>query len=164
MIRTKAGTEAVVVNDKGEILLTQRQDLHSWSFPGGGMSEGETAETAVEREIFEETGIKAKIERLRAIIIFDHWLMRWVHLIFLGKEMGGEEKRQVGEVLAIKWVSKEKVLEHLDDFHKLYINIAFSKERKTRVVYFQKLPFPMYKLPIYLWRRGLGKKFGLVKV
>ena len=52
--------DAIVFNDNSEILLIQRsskpfKDL--WAFPGGFVNEDETVETAVCRELEEETGI-----------------------------------------------------------------------------------------------------------
>jgi 8-oxo-dGTP diphosphatase len=56
-------------NEDGELLLLQRhsEDLGGgqWGTPGGRLDKGEDAETAVLREIDEETGIKAiKVKRL----------------------------------------------------------------------------------------------------
>lgn len=53
--------DAIVFNDNSEILLIQRasqpfKDI--WAFPGGFVNEDETVETAVYRELEEETGIK----------------------------------------------------------------------------------------------------------
>ncbi len=36
----KRGVSVLVLNKKGEVLVTQRQDLHTWVFPGGGSDEG----------------------------------------------------------------------------------------------------------------------------
>jgi 8-oxo-dGTP diphosphatase len=44
-----------------KVLLIKRADLpfkDSWAFPGGFVNEGEDAETAVQRELLEETGLK----------------------------------------------------------------------------------------------------------
>ncbi len=52
---------AVIVNDKGQTLLSLRKvDAHQggkWEFPGGKFEQDETAEHALERELKEELGI-----------------------------------------------------------------------------------------------------------
>lgn len=55
---------AVVVRD-GKVLLVREAGVHYYSLPGGGIHEGEFAETAAVREIREELGlVAANIERL----------------------------------------------------------------------------------------------------
>lgn len=52
--------DAIVFNDNSEILLIQRSSQpfkDMWAFPGGFVNEDETVDTAVCRELEEETGI-----------------------------------------------------------------------------------------------------------
>ncbi|MBK8032803.1 MAG: NUDIX domain-containing protein [Chloroflexi bacterium] len=51
-------------NDKTEILLTRRTDNGLWCLPGGGVDPGETVEEACIREVWEETGLQVRVERL----------------------------------------------------------------------------------------------------
>ena len=53
------GVRAVVTNEAGQVLLLQHTYVHGWHLPGGGVERGETAETAVVRELQEEAGIRA---------------------------------------------------------------------------------------------------------
>lgn len=48
---------ALVVNDKGEILLERRRDNDLWALPGGAMNLGETVAQGIVREVREETGL-----------------------------------------------------------------------------------------------------------
>lgn len=48
---------AVVVNERGEILLHRRSDNSYWSIPGGAMEPGETIRQTAIREVKEETGL-----------------------------------------------------------------------------------------------------------
>jgi putative (di)nucleoside polyphosphate hydrolase len=52
--RESAG--GIIVNLEGKIALVE-QHGNSWSFPKGGIEEGETLLAAAKREIFEETGV-----------------------------------------------------------------------------------------------------------
>lgn len=54
----------IVFNTKHtEVLLIQRRDIPVWVLPGGGIEAGESPETAVCREITEETGFQVEIVR-----------------------------------------------------------------------------------------------------
>ena len=58
---------AIVLDDAGRILLHKRTDNGLWSIPGGSMEPGESiAETAI-REVREETGIEARVDRILGI-------------------------------------------------------------------------------------------------
>ncbi|HUT98386.1 MAG TPA: NUDIX domain-containing protein [bacterium] len=55
---------AVVINDKGQILLHRRKDNNFWSLLGGAMIPGESiSETAI-REVYEESNIRIKVDKL----------------------------------------------------------------------------------------------------
>lgn len=55
---------AVLINQSGEILVTQRPEGKSmaglWEFPGGKVKDGETPEYAIVRELHEELGIESR--------------------------------------------------------------------------------------------------------
>ena len=56
----------VVENENGEILLVRTYN-GGGVFPGGQVEEGENVVEAAQREIFEESGIRAKVEKLFCI-------------------------------------------------------------------------------------------------
>lgn len=62
--KIRVGCSAVVFDERGCILLTRRADNGQWCLPGGGMESGESAAEACEREVFEETGLRARVKRL----------------------------------------------------------------------------------------------------
>lgn len=58
--------KAVVLNDKGEVLVLKRvkkEKIHGGKFdlPGGHLEKGETAEEGVKREVKEETGLNVEV-------------------------------------------------------------------------------------------------------
>lgn len=52
------GVRAVVKSDDGRILLVRHTYTAGWHFPGGGVEKNETAESALARELEQETGLK----------------------------------------------------------------------------------------------------------
>lgn len=51
------GAAAIIVNDKGEILMQRRADRDNWGLPGGCQELGERFEETIIREIKEETNL-----------------------------------------------------------------------------------------------------------
>jgi 8-oxo-dGTP diphosphatase len=54
---------AAIFNDNGEILLQKRKDVNRWCVISGHVDFGESVESAILREIEEETNIKASVIR-----------------------------------------------------------------------------------------------------
>lgn len=63
MIGTKplliCGASVIIIRD-GYILLQKRKDNGCWSYHGGCLELGEHLKDAAKRELYEETGLKAK--------------------------------------------------------------------------------------------------------
>ena len=49
----------VICNRASQVLWARRIRQNSWQFPQGGVDEGESAETAMYRELYEELGLKS---------------------------------------------------------------------------------------------------------
>lgn len=65
--RHSVSVAAVIVNDDGEVLLTQRADNGHWEPPGGVLELEESIEAGLRREVREETGLEVEIERLTGV-------------------------------------------------------------------------------------------------
>jgi ADP-ribose pyrophosphatase YjhB (NUDIX family) len=61
------GTGAIVLNERGEVLLMLRADDGTWGLPGGFMDLGETVCESLRRELREELGLESRDEELFAI-------------------------------------------------------------------------------------------------
>ncbi|MYE27015.1 MAG: NUDIX domain-containing protein [Chloroflexi bacterium] len=62
------GVTAIVINDRGEVLLQLRRDTGTWAPPSGGVEPGETVAEAVKREVLEEAGIEIEPKAIVAVL------------------------------------------------------------------------------------------------
>lgn len=53
----QTGASIIVEDNRGYILMQQRQDDGTWSYPGGRIEIDETVEEAARREVLEEAGL-----------------------------------------------------------------------------------------------------------
>lgn len=67
----KIDIRAVVLNEKGHVLLTNERSDGCWALPGGYADVNYTPRTIAEKEVWEETGLKVKANRLLGIFDTD---------------------------------------------------------------------------------------------
>jgi len=65
--RHSVSVAAVIVDDAGKVLLTQRVDNGHWEPPGGVLELDESIEDGLRREIREETGLEIDIDQLTGV-------------------------------------------------------------------------------------------------
>ena len=101
---------ALVIRKNGEqydlVLLRHRFGGH-WSFPKGHVEGKETEEQTAVREIFEETGLKVKLDTgFRRVVTFSPKprVMKDV-IYFAARPIGGKLKKQDAEVMEIRWLT-----------------------------------------------------------
>ncbi|NDL65670.1 NUDIX domain-containing protein [Enterobacteriales bacterium SAP-6] len=90
----KVDTRAIILR-KGKILMVREADDGLWSLPGGWADVGDSPSDAVCREVEEETGLTAKVDRLLGVWDRNqhgHPPYSWhvYKLIFLCRELGGD--------------------------------------------------------------------------
>ena len=87
----------VVFNRAGEVLLERRHDCDAWAAPTGRVEAGETLQQAIEREVFEETGLKVTVDRLSGVYsdplrqVFAEesgWVMQAITTVFVCRSTG----------------------------------------------------------------------------
>jgi ADP-ribose pyrophosphatase YjhB (NUDIX family) len=104
-VTPKVAVAAVVGNDAGEILLTQRADSGIWLYPVGWADVGYSPSEIAVKEVYEETGIE--VEPASLIAVLDGLRLGFAmtplySLVFHCRMIGGElnghplETRQVG--------------------------------------------------------------------
>src|SRR5215475_7150261 len=67
-VTPKVAVAAVVGNDDGEVLLTQRADSGVWLYPVGYADPGYSPSEIALKEVFEETGIEVEVQSLIAVL------------------------------------------------------------------------------------------------
>jgi ADP-ribose pyrophosphatase YjhB (NUDIX family) len=81
------GVEAAVFNAQSEILLIQRRDNGHWAIPGGVAEIGRSLAESALLELWEEAGLRGRVERLLGMFDGRMWGSRVtvhiVHMIFL---------------------------------------------------------------------------------
>ena len=129
------GAVAMIMNEKGEILLQQRNEQKKrWGLPGGLMEPGESTEETAVRESFEETGLT-----LRNLTLFKLYSGED---FFTTAENGDEfysvttayvTNEYVGELtltdesIAFDYFSSENLPAHMVGSHRRMINEYFSE-------------------------------------
>jgi len=101
----------IVYDAKKGVLLEKRADDGFWDFPGGSVEYNETVEKAAERELFEETGLKAlRYEFLKVysgpLTLYRYAngdLVSGVDTVFLCTSFAGLEAPQKEEVASLRW-------------------------------------------------------------
>jgi 8-oxo-dGTP diphosphatase len=103
---------AIISFSENKILLIKRNTIPFkgyWALPGGRMDPGETIEQTIVREVKEETGLDAVIERVVGEYIEkgfkDDVEYEYYPTCFVIKPVGGEIKKQESEIQEIKLFS-----------------------------------------------------------
>lgn len=114
--RPLLGVGALIFNDEDAILLIERgqEPLKGyWTLPGGLVEPGERLETAVCREILEETGLQVtpvSVVEIFQRIMFDAEERCEYHYVIIDYlcEVRGGELQAASDVAAAAWVRPEE--------------------------------------------------------
>lgn len=123
------GSTIVVMNDKKEILFQFRSDTKEWGLPGGAMEMGETLEQTAERELYEETGLKAQSLKFVDVLSGNHLYFKYpngdevynVICVYLAEGISGELAMNDDESLDLKYFSIKELPSKLDERARLII-------------------------------------------
>ncbi len=104
---------ALIKNDVGEVLLVKtnwRGD--TWELPGGQVEEGEVLETALRREILEETGIEVRVVKTTGV--YQNTTSRIVSIVFEGVALNSEIVKQDSEIREARFIRLAE--ENVEDY------------------------------------------------
>ncbi|MFQ3630954.1 NUDIX domain-containing protein [Roseiflexus sp.] len=73
------GVRALVVRDEQVLLVRHRGGATPWGLPGGAVDPDERLEEAARREIYEETGVPARLQRVLGV--YDAFHFNYVNYI-----------------------------------------------------------------------------------
>lgn len=110
-----------IFNSEGKMLIQQRQSFKEgwpnlWDLTVGGSAvKGDSSQTAAERELFEELGIKLDLQGIRPnLTINSTYCFDDIYLV--EKEVSPDELSfQYEEVQDAKWATLEEILEMIED-------------------------------------------------
>lgn len=108
----------VVIREDGRVLAIQRADNGTWEPPGGVLELSESLEEGVQREVYEETGIKVTVDRLSGV--YKNITRGIVALVFRCHPEGGSEQLSE-ESIAVQWLTPGEVRERMAEVYAVRI-------------------------------------------
>ena len=105
---------AAIIINKNRILIGKRKDEDigggKWEFPGGKIEIGETISKALERELYEELGISAKIGK--ELMNYEHMFKTTIYNISFMEIIDYEGEIRNNAHSEIKWVKFSNLLKY----------------------------------------------------
>ncbi|MEV0778931.1 NUDIX hydrolase [Streptomyces sp. NPDC050433] len=104
------GISAVVFDDEGRVLLGRRADTGNWSTIGGISEPGEQPAVTAEREVYEETAVRCRAERVvlvqalpKPVTYPNGDQCQYLDITMRCRAIGGEARVNDDESLEVAW-------------------------------------------------------------
>ncbi len=115
-----SGVSAVVLDERGRVLLGRRADNGRWAVISGILEPGEQPAVAIAREVLEETGVTVEVVGLASVATDDHVIVypngeraQYLDLTFLCRATGGEAHVADDESTEVGWFAPDALPEPL---------------------------------------------------
>jgi 8-oxo-dGTP diphosphatase len=133
------GVAAVIVNDRGEVLLQRRSEDGRWGLPGGAMEPGEEPAETLVREVLEETALEVVPERIVGVYSGPDFRVRYdngdeamiVSITFACRPGRGEPRVNDDESLEIRYFARD-ALPVMERRHLVRIADALENDPRAR--------------------------------
>jgi 8-oxo-dGTP pyrophosphatase MutT (NUDIX family) len=127
-VTPKCAVAAVVGNERGEILLTQRADSGWWLYPVGWADVGYSPSEVAVKEVYEETGIEC--EPVSLIAVLDGLRLGFARtplysLVFHCRMIGGELRGHPLETSEVGFYPRDALPQPLAGAHR-WVDLAFA--------------------------------------
>ncbi|MBP8535280.1 NUDIX hydrolase [Streptomyces sp. MK37H] len=109
----------VIVDDAGRALLIKRRDNGKWEPPGGVLEREETIPDALQREVFEETGIKIALPATLTGV-YKNMTGLIVSMVFRCEAINGTPTTGA-ETRALRWATREEITELADEAYAIRV-------------------------------------------
>lgn len=146
-LRKEVGNRPLVISgvvgliiDNDQILLVNRNDNEFWGMPAGSIELYESPQTAVCREIFEETGLKVLESDLKLLNTFGGENFSYVYpngdqcsfvsISFLIKSFTGKILRETNETIDCRFFPLDQLPKNIAQHEKLVIEDYLSGRKK----------------------------------
>jgi 8-oxo-dGTP pyrophosphatase MutT (NUDIX family) len=118
-VTAKVGADAAVFDENDRILLVRRADDGKWGLIAGWIDTNESPAQTVVRELAEEVGIEARVDRLVGVFFREAAVSGAAHgtvsVVYLCSITGGALRPQPHEVLELAWRAVDDV--ERDEWH-----------------------------------------------
>jgi len=118
-VTAKVGADAAVFDDDDRILLVRRADDGKWGLIAGWIDTNESPAETVVRELAEETGVEARVDRLVGVFFREASVSASTHgtvsVVYLCSITGGALRPQPHEVLELAWRAVDDIAP--DEWH-----------------------------------------------
>jgi ADP-ribose pyrophosphatase YjhB (NUDIX family) len=109
------GAIAVVFDDRGRVLMVRRADNRQWALVTGVIEPGEEPAAGALREIEEETGVIARVERLLGVTarglatLPNGDQVWWTSILFHCRHVSGEPRVNDDESIDVGWFEVDRL-------------------------------------------------------
>lgn len=131
----QTGASIIVEDEQGRILMQQRRDDGTWSYPGGRIEIDETVEDGTRREVREECGLE--VGRLQLLGVFSGKELNHIYpngnevcgvdIVYVSNDYTGTLRNTDGEALNMAFFPIESLPQPISPMNALQIRTYLAK-------------------------------------